>query len=59
MDLIKYVNSLKTLKRFQAVSFDMHCEIGYILDDDDDATHDTTEVFERTLLDSKQINFMP
>ncbi len=58
MNLIKHVNSLKTLKRFQAVSFDMHCEIGYILDEDD-ATHDTTEIYERTLLDSKQINFMP
>ena len=58
MNLIKYVNSLKTLKRFQAVSFDMHCEIGYILDEDD-ATHDTTEVDERILLNSNEISFMP
>lgn len=58
MDIMKYVNSLKSLKTSQAVSFDMHCDIGYILDQDD-GTNDSQEVYERTLLNSDQLNFIP
>jgi len=58
MNLMKHINSLETPKRFQAVSFDMHCDIGIALDQDD-SNHDAMEVHERTLLNTNEIDFIP
>lgn len=58
MNILDYVNSLKTPERFQAVSFEAHCDIGFILDQDD-GSEDSQEVLERTLRHPDEIKFMP
>ena len=58
MDFIDYVNGLEIQGGFQPVSFEMHCAIGKILEDEEPEL-DNLQSEDCVLLDSNQIPFIP
>ena len=58
MDILQKIRRLRVPKSFQPVSFQMHCTIGRILEDDG-VDIDNTDTRELNMLDSEQIEFLP
>jgi len=58
MNLESYINGLRNKKCSRPVSFSFHCEVGQILDENDEDIHVSTQE-EKTLLPSNLIPFIP